>query len=249
MCRMLGIFPKSEQPIDFSLVRSFRKLASCGNVGPGAEPGHMDGWGIVSWKNSIPTYLGREPTDAFVDPKFEEACILGEKSELSAPLLAHLRKASVGHKTLANTHPFVLENWAFAHNGTIRRLNLRYTTDSEWFFRSIMKETEIRDGDVVRAIANQVAAVRSSYPYTSITFIMSSNKKMYAYRDATIHPNYYTIFLTETNNSYVFSQEKFFDANWRELGLGELLVVDENGFRDAVNISEIIDASNKSVIV
>ena len=79
MCRMLGIMPDRNTTPDFSIVRSFRNLASCGKVPRGSSPGHSDGWGIVTWELGVPKYLAREPTNAFSDSKFEQACALGEK--------------------------------------------------------------------------------------------------------------------------------------------------------------------------
>src|ERR1700676_2228166 len=113
---MLGIMPEAKTAIDFDVVRSFRKLASCGMVSRGSSAGHSDGWGIVAWEKDLPVYLGREPTNALVDEKFEKACLSGEAGQLATPLIAHLRKASVGLKTRENTHPFMNGEWAFAHN-------------------------------------------------------------------------------------------------------------------------------------
>ena len=98
MCRLLGIVPAPGKVLDFSIVRSFRNLAVCGKVCEGSGQGHGDGWGIVGWKNGKPIYLGREPANAFSDPIYEDACLRGESDQLSSPLIAHLRKASVGLK-------------------------------------------------------------------------------------------------------------------------------------------------------
>src|ERR1700730_12938644 len=111
-------------------------------------------------------YLGREPTNAFEDPKCEEACITGFSSELNSPLIAHLRKASVGLKVKENTHPFVNGEWAFAHNGTIRKLNLRYTTDSLWFFQGLLNEYEHHGGDFTSSIQRSAESVHQIFPYT-----------------------------------------------------------------------------------
>ena len=228
MCRMLGIVPRDGKFVDFSAVRSFRNLASCGLVCEGSEPGHGDGWGLVAWDEGRPVYLGREPKDAFTDPFFEEACMKGERMKISSPLIAHLRKASVGLKIRENTHPFVQDDWAFAHNGTIRRLNLKYTTDSQWFFESIMTDYKKNGGDITGAISKNVKMVREVYPYTSITFLLSNGKEVYAYRDATANIEYYTVYYASTPQGFVISQEKIFEAPWKPIENGSLLKLQQD---------------------
>lgn len=227
MCRLLGIIPSLGNIADFSIVRSFRNLASCGNVCEGSDPGHADGWGIVTWAEGKPVYLGREPTDAFIDASFEEACVKGESMNVTTPIVAHLRKASVGLKVKENTHPFVCDEWAFAHNGTIRKLKLRYTTDSQWFFESVMSEKR-KNGDILDAISKNVKTVREIYPYSSITFLLSNGREFYAYRDCTANLDYYTLYYAKTQSSVVISQEKFFDAPWKSLDNGSMLFVNRD---------------------
>jgi len=228
MCRMVGFVPGEDNSIDFAKVRAFRSLASCGLVCEGSEPGHRDGWGIVAWDRGSPIYLGREPNDATSDPLFEEACAKGEAMKTSSPVIAHLRKASVGLKIRENTHPFVQGEWAFAHNGTIRRLNLKYTTDSQWFFESIMTEARQNSGDILSAIVKNVKTVREVYPYTSITFLLSNGKELYAYRDAAENIEYYTVYYANTSEGFAVSQETYFDAPWKLLENGSLLKLHED---------------------
>ncbi len=225
---MLAVVPKKGSKLDSKLVRSFKALASCGMSPPGSGPGHSDGWGMVSWNDSVPFYLGREPTDAFKDRKYDLACEKIDDLGLNNPLIIHLRKASVGLKIKENTHPFIIRDWAFAHNGTIRKLNLKVTTDSQWFFESLMREHERNNGNMFKAIQGQVSAVHGVYPYTSITFILSNGKDLYVYRECTKNAKYYGMFFTKTRDSFVICQEKFFASDWNELGNGELLKIDSN---------------------
>jgi predicted glutamine amidotransferase len=228
MCRMLAIMPRSGHKLDSEIVRSFQNLASCGLVPRGVKAGHSDGWGMVSWIDEKPRYLGREPTDALKDKKYDLACREIDNLGITSPILVHLRKASVGLKIRENTHPFVIREWAFAHNGTIRKLNLKVTTDSQWFFESLMRGYERNNHDMFRAIRDQINAVHGIYPYTSITFILSDGKQLYAYRDCTKNFEYYGMYFTSTRDSFVLCQEKFFASNWKELGNGELVKVDSD---------------------
>ncbi len=241
MCRMLGLIPRRNLSDSADVLRSFRKLSVCGTVKPGSVAGHSDGWGIVTWQNGLPLYLGREPTDASNDPKFEEACIAIERSKISSPLIAHLRKASVGAKTQENTHPFVREEWAFAHNGTIRKLNLRKGTDSEWFFEQLLELSSGADGKIISAIATLVAQIQQVYRYSSLTFLLSNGKKLFAYRDYSDSDNYYTMYYTLLENAFVICQEKITNSDWQEIGNRELVVVDQTLNPTVARIDDLIE--------
>ncbi len=228
MCRMLAIAPKKGSYVNADLLRGFRELASCGMVKPGVKPGHGDGWGMVTWNGEVPTYLGREPADAWTDPNYEEACHRIAQSRISSPLLVHLRKASVGSKTIENTHPFVIDQWAFAHNGTIRKMNLKGKTDSQWFFESLMHEKELSGGDLFLALKKRIGAVQEAYQYSSLTFLLSNGLDLFAYRDCSGHKEYYTMYFTETSDAIVICQERFFRSNWQEVQNGQLLKVSDD---------------------
>ncbi|MFI5420789.1 MAG: class II glutamine amidotransferase, partial [Nitrososphaerales archaeon] len=193
------------------------------------------------WEQGVPKYLAREPTNAFSDSKFEQACALGEKSGASSPLIAHLRKASMGLKIAENTHPFVNGGWAFAHNGTIRKLGLRVTTDSLWFFQGIMREYAKNGGDFLDAINMSVQSIYRTFPYTSLTFLASDGGQLYAYRDASRNAEYYAIYYATLRHSVVITQEKYFEADWKELPNKGFLSVDRELKTDVVQLSpEII---------
>ena len=225
---MFGMVPQPGKILDFSFIRSFRNLASCGKICEGSGPGHGDGWGIVTWKNGEPVYLGREPLDASSDPTYEEACLRGESERLSSPVIAHLRKASVGLKIKENTHPFTNAEWALAHNGTIRKLNLKFTTDSQLFFESVLNDYRKNGKNMVGAISKRAETVREIYPYSSLTFLMSNGKRVYGYRDCASNEDYYTLFYAKTPTSLLISQEKFVDAPWVPLENGSLISIDQD---------------------
>jgi predicted glutamine amidotransferase len=231
---MLGILPLDGSSVDPRLLRDFRILASTGMVRPNSSSGHRDGWGIAAWSiEGKPFYIGRQPSDASSDPLYESACESLEKLGVRSPLIAHFRKRSVAAKSLENTHPFLYERWAFAHNGTIRNLKLKSSTDSLWFFQGLMCEVESNNSDegdesILEAFRKHISKVRDSYPYSSITFLLSNGKKIYAYRDFRKEGQYYTMFFTRLSNALVVCQEKIFESNWQELQNGQLLVADND---------------------
>jgi glutamine amidotransferase len=77
---------------------------------------HPHGWGVGWWQGGRPRVL-RGLLPAHADDAFCEA----SHAARSQVILAHVRDASVGPVTEANTHPFSLGPWLFAHNGTVAR--------------------------------------------------------------------------------------------------------------------------------
>jgi glutamine amidotransferase len=73
-------------------------------------------WGIGYYENSKPMIVKRGE-NAFYSDAFEEL----SAEVVSRIFVAHVRYASIGGShSDKNAHPFVFQNWIFAHNGTIR---------------------------------------------------------------------------------------------------------------------------------
>lgn len=134
MCELLGMSANVPTDICFS----FTGLVQRGGVtGP-----HRDGWGVAF-------YEGRGCRmfhDARPSAESEIARLLQRYSIKSCTVISHIRQATHGKVTLANTHPFRRELWgrvwSFAHNGKLRGIKKRPlgfyqpvgTTDSEHAF-------------------------------------------------------------------------------------------------------------------
>jgi predicted glutamine amidotransferase len=73
-----------------------------------------DGWGIGFYQGSE-VLLRRKPTEH--RDRLNLADVVSDVR--SDCVLAHLRSATVGHRSLENTHPFRYRQWLFAHNGSI----------------------------------------------------------------------------------------------------------------------------------
>jgi len=234
---MLAIL--SNKPIPSSYLLEFRLLAEKGMISRKARaPGHKDGWGILLYQEGKPVYLGRQPTNAMNDPRYEKACeTLDESGAAKGPLLAHLRKASpeYGQKILENTAPFVKEKWSFMHNGMIRKFNekvvgLRGTTDSERFFLLILKTKEENQLSIEKALKLTIKKVRESYSYSSLTFILTNGTRIYAYREY-VDPrdsDYYNLMFAINSSMIIISQEKLWHREWVTIPNGALLTVLKN---------------------
>jgi predicted glutamine amidotransferase len=77
---------------------------------------HPHGWGIA-WYEAGRVRVERGLLPAHADEAFVEAA----RAARSRVVIAHVRDASIGPVTEANTHPFVHGQWIFAHNGTVAR--------------------------------------------------------------------------------------------------------------------------------
>jgi predicted glutamine amidotransferase len=228
MCRMFAVIPRHGSLLQSNRLREFRQLSVRGNVRAGASPGHHDGWGVVIWLSGHPTYLAREPTDAATDPKFDQVCAQIDNMKVSSQLIAHLRKASSGSISKQNTHPFVAGQWAFARNGTISKHGLHTKTDSQWFFEELLHRAS-EEKNITKAIRDQVKAIHDQYKYTSITFLLSDGKDLYAYRDFADYSYYYTMYFTVLDDLIMVSQEEFFDSDWQEVENNQLLHASDSG--------------------
>jgi predicted glutamine amidotransferase len=75
---------------------------------------HVDGWGIGYYEGDRPRVV-RRATSATECGEYSAAAA----GVCAATFLAHVRQASVGERSTANTHPFAFGRWLFAHNGTV----------------------------------------------------------------------------------------------------------------------------------
>jgi glutamine amidotransferase len=117
MCELFAMSARHPADVRFSLEEFSRHG---GLAGP-----HKDGWGIA-WHEGTDVRLIKEPTAAG-----DSACLafIQEHPFRSALVLSHIRKATQGALTLANTQPFARElggrMHVFAHNGHLDGARLR----------------------------------------------------------------------------------------------------------------------------
>jgi predicted glutamine amidotransferase len=182
MCRLLGYVAPlattlSEQVGDEQVAR-FREMSCL----------HRDGWGSA-WLEPASAAAEREwtvrsyrtPQPAPDDPRFETAAA----KERSPARLVHLRWASPGMPVAdRNSHPFLVDGIAFAHNGAIaprdeldNLLAPDYLdsvvgdTDSERYLALIRQELADTH-DLPTAVARAVGALRSRFPLASLNALL-----------------------------------------------------------------------------
>jgi glutamine amidotransferase len=108
MCRLFGFKSVINSKVHSSLVHADNALVS-------QSVKHSDGWGVAYYLENVP-HLIKSTDRALDDQIFHQ--ISGIVS--SQVVLAHLRKATQGQKTILNSHPFQYGNWVFAHNGNLK---------------------------------------------------------------------------------------------------------------------------------
>jgi glutamine amidotransferase len=107
MCRLFGFRSVIPSQVHRSLMKADNALGS-------QSEAHPDGWGVAYYVDGSP-HLTRSPSTALDDALFHR--LSGVLS--SETVIAHVRKATQGPKTVLNCHPFQHGRWTFAHNGDV----------------------------------------------------------------------------------------------------------------------------------
>jgi predicted glutamine amidotransferase len=154
-----------------------------------------DGYGIATYRPDGTPEVDKRPAAAYEDELFAR-----EARELeSTTFVAHVRYASTGGRTAANTHPFEQRGRVFAHNGHIGgladleaqlggyRALVHGDTDSERLFALISREIEQRDGDIGEGITAAVQWIAQELPVYAINCILATPMEMCALRYPDTH--------------------------------------------------------------
>jgi hypothetical protein len=183
MCRLLAYVTAdggtAQDAVGRQTLSDFRSLARL----------HGDGWGSAWVSASDPDGIAayRSTASAAIDPAF--ATTAGEVSARAA--LFHLRWATPGLAVdPANTHPFVADGWALAHNGFVRdsdrleellparhRRALRGTTDSERYFRLVLHCAE-QTGDVLTGLQQAGQLIADLIGPVSLNAMLLSSSRL-----------------------------------------------------------------------
>jgi glutamine amidotransferase len=189
MCQLLGMNCNVPTDICFSF-EGFRRRG-------GETDHHADGWGIgffegpgcrlfLDWQSSC-----RSPV----------AELVRNYPIRSTNVIAHIRKATVGQTSLANTHPFLRELWGkywlFAHNGDLKDLppvGNRFrpvgSTDSEqafcWVLESLASRFDCEPPlAVLQPVLIELATQLGSHG--SLNFLLSNGEWLAAHCATKLH--------------------------------------------------------------
>lgn len=156
-----------------------------------------DGAGIgVFGADGVPR-VEKQPIAAWDDTAFAS-----EARELTGTtFVAHVRHASTGAHTVANTHPFEQAGRVFAHNGVVEGLDeldarlvglgasglVLGETDSERVFALITAETAGRGGDVTAGLIAAIGWIADHLPVYAVNLVLSTATDLWALRYPATH--------------------------------------------------------------
>lgn len=181
MCRLFAYTTKDAEKTNklcAEALGEFRMLAEKGCVPCGIASGHLDGWGIVAYKNGAPVFYVRSNDPAHTDEKYESALalLISYKPDI---VIAHLRKATRGGSTFGNTQPFLAGDLSFCHNGTIEQVPERDgKSDSRIFFEDV-----VSNYSAIQSFKEAYARYEEKHPYTAMNMLFSDGKTVLATRN------------------------------------------------------------------
>lgn len=233
MCRMVGVAYRGEFPV--GTLNDLRHVAEVGAVPDESERGHRDGWGIVSFMNGSPRYIGRSPRPMHLDPSFDSAVQGTQTLQTPNILIAHARAASRGGAKMENTHPFVIDGIVLAHNGTVYS-PLRKTektapkgeSDSE-ILAMLLAEKFDETKDLERAFKSLVVEDLGGKDFSAAILLVSDGKTLFGYRDykSDDRASYYDLRIARCKDYVALYQESFmgYSGDVSQVAKGELVSV------------------------
>jgi glutamine amidotransferase len=184
MCRLFGMSGGAEPlSAEFWLLDAPDSLNAQSHRNP-------DGTGLGTFDADGAAVVHKAPISAFRDADFAHEA----RSESSRTFVAHVRFATTGALTVANTHPFEQDGRLFAHNGELAGLAqlddelgddlalVEGETDSERLFALITRETRKHRGDVHAGIVAAVGWVAEHLPVRSLNLILTTPSELFALR-------------------------------------------------------------------
>jgi len=231
MCRLLGV-TNFDYSTHSKLVENFCELARSGTVMAGDPPGHEDGWGLAFYQGGelVVHKSGRNLLD-------ETDRVIGILSGAgrSPVMILHLRKAAWHDSNCTrHAHPFHRDNVVFAHNGTVydyKRLLPDITIagvgedalDTEVLFYHFMSAQSL---DLGRAFLDTVSIIKKGYKFSALNCLFSDGTKLFAYRDYSKEPEYYSLYKSRSERSSIISSQPL-DANlqWELMDKEEFLEI------------------------
>jgi predicted glutamine amidotransferase len=208
MCRLFGMTTGS-RPVKatFWLLEAPDSLAR-------QSRGNPDGYGLATFRPE--PLVEKRPVAAYDDEAFAR-----EAQERASPVfVAHVRHASTGGKTVANTHPFEQEDRVFAHNGHFEGLDaledrlgdyralVHGDTDSERFFALVTKETDAAGGDPGAGLLAAARWIAAELPVFALNCILATATDIWALR----YPDTHDLLMLERGEGGP-SGARHFDAN------------------------------------
>jgi predicted glutamine amidotransferase len=194
MCRLFGLHAGTQDvTATFWLIDAPDSLAAQSHRNP-------DGAGVGTFGPGGRPEVSKQPIAAWEDAQFATAA----QDLRGTTFVAHVRYASTGAHTMANTHPFLLEGRLFAHNGVVQGLGdldqrladlgtaglVAGETDSERVFALITAETRRRGGDVAAGLTAAIGWISAHLPVYALNLVLITATDLWALRYPATHELY-----------------------------------------------------------
>ena len=231
MCRLLGV-TNFEYSRHDKIVKNFCELARTGTVMAGDSPGHGDGWGLAFYQGG--KLIVHKSGGNLLD---EADKVIGILSGIgrSPVVILHLRKSAWNDTTCTrHAHPFHYNNVVFAHNGTVydyKGLIPAITVpglgedalDTEVLFYHFMSAQSLELG---QAFLDTVSIIKQEYKFSALNCLFSDGTKLFAYRDYSKEPEYYSLYKSSSETSVLISSQPLDeDIQWELMGKEEFLEI------------------------
>jgi predicted glutamine amidotransferase len=230
MCRLLGV-TNFKYSAHKDIVANFCDLARTGNVMPGDPPGHGDGWGLAYYENGILT-VNKSGGDLLTEAGQVHDAL--SRVGGSPVMILHLRKSAWSDTTSTrHAHPFHYDNVAFAHNGVVydyKEFLPEITIpgmgedalDTEVFFYHFMSA---RSRGLGQAFLDTVSKIkREKLRFSALNCLFSDGASLFAYRDYSKEPDYYSLYRSISATSGIVSSEPLSEnLQWEMMAKEEFL--------------------------
>jgi len=225
MCRVFGCVASEPVSIRHELLEAENPLIR-------QSEDHDSGWGMAVYERAegADPELVRFPEAAYSDGEFVTA------TELRGRIFnMHVRRATMGHLALVNTHPFCLGSYTLGHNGTILRYprllerGMRQPvgeTDSEHLFNLLMHDFD--DGDPVGCIRETMRRAVEHSPFSGLNILFSDGEKLFAYRLGLFDLHW----LARPGQLMVASERITDEPGWHSVQQDVLLTLDPNDLEE-----------------
>lgn len=174
MCQLLGVSSNKKVDIQFT-IREFHHRGK----------GNPHGWGFAFHQNGDWKII-KEPTSLSAKDINDEQFKFRSKA-----IIGHVRFISCGNQSHLNTHPFKINKWAFAHNGTVNGImkdpqfalttfKPEGKTDSEYAFCYLLEKIGNEPEDIKEVLEIEAQKIRQ---YGRFNFLLSDGETIFAYGD------------------------------------------------------------------
>jgi predicted glutamine amidotransferase len=224
MCRVMGCVAAEPTSIRHELVEAEKPLIR-------QSEEHDSGWGMAVYERAD----GLDPVLVrFAQAAYDDGDFLAATDKRGRIFNVHVRRATMGGLTLANTHPFCLGSYSFGHNGTIMRyprlLEPNVTrpagdTDSEAFFNFLMAHYDA--GDPIGSLRCAIRTTVERSAFSGLNFLFSDGDRLFAYR-----LGLFELHWLHRPGQLLVASEKVTDEPWHTVQQDVLLVLDPDDLEE-----------------